>query len=167
MTVNMENEQSLELPFDWEETARLVIDKALDLENCPWEAEVSLTLVDNERIRELNREYRQIDRATDVLSFPLVDYAVPGDFSVVSENEADYFDPETGELMLGDIVISVERAAEQAAEYSHSLRREFSFLIAHSMLHLMGYDHMIPEEAEVMEARQEAVLAALGITREN
>ena len=84
---------------------------------------------------------------------------------MLEAEEADSFNPESGELMLGDIVISVERAMEQAAEYGHSLKREIGFLIAHSMLHLLGYDHMEPQEAAVMEQKQEAVLEALGIRR--
>ena len=166
MTLSIENEQTLDLFPDFEKTAEAVAEKALDLEKCPYEAEISLTLVDNARIQELNREFRGIDRATDVLSFPMIDYPAPADFSAADEDEAECFDPETGELLLGDIVISVERAAEQAKSYGHSLKREICFLIAHSMLPLMGYDHMTPEEAEVMEAKQETVLAELGLTRD-
>ena len=88
------------------------------------------------------------------------------DFSAVTANESDYLDPDTGALQLGDIVINAFRVWEQAEEYGHSARREFAFLVAHSMLHLCGYDHMTPEEARRMEARQEAVLLELGIPRE-
>jgi probable rRNA maturation factor len=84
----------------------------------------------------------------------------------VEEDEADYFDPDSGELVLGDIIISADRAEEQAREYGHSLLREYAFLMAHSLFHLCGYDHMMPEEAAVMEEKQEAVLTKLGITRE-
>ena len=107
---------------------------------------------------------RQIDRATDVLSFPMADYETPGDFSHLDE-DAGLFHPDTGELMLGDIVISVDKVFEQAEEYGHSTEREFSFLFAHSMLHLLGYDHMEPDEAAVMEAKQAKALEDLGITR--
>lgn len=168
MTLNLENEQNHELPSDCEETARQVIRQVLASENCPYEAEVNLTFVDNDEIHRLNREFRQIDRATDVLSFPMTDWESPANYSCLEDDEtaAGSFNPETGELLLGDIVISVERADEQAKEYGHSLKREISFLIAHSMLHLLGYDHMVPEEAAVMEQKQEAVLQALGITRD-
>jgi probable rRNA maturation factor len=165
MTLQMENEQTLTLGFDQEAVARQVIDQVLDMEQCPYEAEVSLTLTDNQEIHRLNREFRQIDRATDVLSFPMVDFPTPASYDFLEEAK-DCFDPDSGELLLGDIVISVERAQAQALEYGHSLLREYAFLIAHSMLHLLGYDHMTPEEAAVMEEKQEAALAALGITRE-
>lgn len=168
MTLNLENEQDYKIPFDYEETAKQVIRQVLTSEKCPYEAEVNLTFVDNEEIHRLNREFRQIDRATDVLSFPMTDWESPADYSCLEDEEAsaDSFNPETGELLLGDIVISVERAAEQAKEYGHSLKREIAFLIAHSMLHLLGYDHMVPEEEAVMEGKQEAALQALGITRD-
>lgn len=166
MTLQFENEQEYRFPFDCEQIADLVVNQVLDAENCPYEAEVSLTLTDNQEIHRLNREFRQIDRPTDVLSFPLVDFPEPADYQVLEEEGwEDCFNPETGELMLGDIVISVERAREQAAEYGHSLKREYAFLIAHSMLHLLGYDHMTPEEAADMEARQAKALDELGITR--
>ena len=110
-------------------------------------------------------DYRGIDRTTDVLSFPAVPFDAESDFSAVEENEMDYIDPDTGILQLGDIVINASRVWEQAQEYGHSPRREFAFLVAHSMLHLCGYDHMTPEESARMEAKQEAVLQGLGITR--
>ncbi len=124
-----------------------------------------MLLTDNEGIHELNRQYRGIDRPTDVLSFPNVDYDNPADFSVIEDHIEDYFDPDNGELCLGDIVISVDRVYEQAGEYGHSVRREYAFLIAHSMLHLLGYDHMEPGDAAVMERKQEEILDRLGITR--
>ena len=165
MTLQSENEQELDLGFDWEALAKQVAEKALEAEQCPYEAEVSLTLTDNQEIRRLNREFRDIDRPTDVLSFPLVNFQKPADYAVLDTQEADCFNPETGELMLGDIVISVEKAMEQGREYGHGIKREFAFLVAHSMLHLLGYDHMVPEEASVMEAKQEAILDSLGIRR--
>ena len=166
MTLQTENEQNLELGFDWEALSRQIAGRVLDSEQCPYEAEISLTLTDDCRIRSLNREFRSIDRATDVLSFPLVDFQRPAGYEILESSGADCFNPETGELMLGDIVISVERAVKQGEEYGHGLRREFAFLVAHSMLHLLGYDHMVPEEAEIMEKKQEAILSSMGITRE-
>lgn len=165
MTIILENEQTVPFGFDCEKVAEAVINRILDDEQCPYESEISLTFVDNEEIHRLNKEFRQIDRPTDVLSFPLIDFQTPADYDMLEEEDAEGFNPETGELMLGDIVISVERAAEQAADFGHDLKREIAFLIAHSMLHLLGYDHMEPEEAAVMEAKQEAALTALGITR--
>lgn len=166
MTLQLENEQELVIPFDYEETAKKVVEAVLDFEKCPYEASVSLTLTDNSEIHRMNQEFRQIDRATDVLSFPMSDFPAPAVYEWLEEEGADCFDPDSGELLLGDIVISVERAIEQADEYGHSLLREYAFLIAHSMLHLLGYDHMTTEEAEVMEQKQEQVLSSLQITRD-
>ena len=164
MTLAFSDEQTISLPFDAVSAAESVIGQVLDQEQCPYEAQVSLTLTDNASIRELNRAYRETDRETDVLSFPMIPFAAPAEYDFLEEAD-DCFDPDSGELLLGDIVISVERAAAQAAEYGHSLKREYCFLIAHSMLHLLGYDHEVPEEAAVMEQKQEAALQALGITR--
>jgi probable rRNA maturation factor len=165
MTFCVENETDRELPFDIEDIAGKVITKALDYEGCPYEVTVDVLITDDEKIREINREHRGIDRPTDVLSFPNVDYESPSDFSNIEDNAEDYFDPESGELCLGDIVISIDRVFGQAKEYGHSPLREYAFLIAHSMLHLLGYDHMEPSEAAVMESKQEEILTGLGITR--
>lgn len=165
MTFCVENESGKELSFDVEEIAGKVIEEALEYENCPYEVIVDVLLCDNEGIHVMNREHRGIDRPTDVLSFPNVDYETPADFSGIEDSIEDYFDPESGELCLGDIVISVDKVLEQAKEYGHSPKREYAFLIAHSMLHLLGYDHMEPEEAAVMEHKQEEILNRLGITR--
>ena len=164
MSLFMEIETDRKLPFDARKIAELVIETSLDYVKCPYETEVSLLLTTDEEIKEINRMQRQIDRATDVLSFPMADYETPGDFSHLDE-DAGLFHPDTGELMLGDIVISVDKVFEQAEEYGHSVTREFCFLVAHSMLHLLGYDHMEPEEEKVMFARQEEILKELGITR--
>lgn len=166
MTFYVENETHIEFPFDVEAVGRLVCEAVLASEGCPFETQVNLVLTDNAGIRELNREYRGIDRETDVLSFPNLEYDKAGVFVIPEEAEADCFDPATGELVLGDVMISVDKVREQAESYDHSLKREFAFLVAHSMLHLCGYDHMEPEEAEVMEQKQEEVLTGLGITRE-
>jgi probable rRNA maturation factor len=165
MTFCVENETDKELPFDIEEVAGKVITQALDYEGCPYEVTVDVLITDNDRIQEMNKEHRGIDRPTDVLSFPNVDYESPADFSKLEDFAEDYFDMESGELCLGDIVISIDKVFEQAKEYGHSPMREYAFLIAHSMLHLMGYDHMESSEAAVMEEKQEEILTKLGITR--
>lgn len=167
MTFLWEKETDREIDFDYKEAMEQVIVQAAKQENCPYEFEVNLTVTDNEGIRELNREFRQLDVPTDVLSFPMIEYDRPGDFSHLDSGESavSCFHPETGELLLGDIVISLERAQEQAEEYGHSLKREICFLTAHSMLHLFGYDHEEEEERELMEKRQEQVLRSLGIVR--
>lgn len=167
MTLEFENEENFQLGFDPETVAEEVIRCVLDRENCPYEAEAELILTNGENIRRMNREFRGVDRETDVLSFPMTEFPAPADFDFLETEEGnDSFHPDTGELLLGDIVISVPRAREQAEEYGHSLKREYAFLIAHSMLHLLGYDHMTPEEAAVMEKKQEDVLQSLGITRD-
>lgn len=165
MTFYVENETDISYDFNMEEIVRLVAEEILDREACPYEVQVNVLLTDNEGIREFNKEYRGIDRETDVLSFPNLDYESPSDFEIDEDAEADYFDPDTGELILGDIIISADKVSEQSESYGHSKKREFAFLVAHSMLHLCGYDHMEAEEAAVMEAKQEAVLTKLGITR--
>ncbi len=165
MTCYVENETEKVFSFSVEETVKKVAEAVLDSEQCPYEAVVNVLLTDNEGIREFNRQYRKIDRETDVLSFPNLAYGEPADFSRAEEAEADCFDPDSGELVLGDIILSVEKVEEQAGCYGHSELREFAFLIAHSMLHLCGYDHMEAPEAAVMEEKQEKVLEVLGITR--
>lgn len=162
----VENETEVSFPFDVEKVVESVVTEVLESENCLYEAQVNVLLTDNEGIRSFNKEYRNIDKETDVLSFPNLDFDEPGFYEVDEEDEADYFDPETGELVLGDIIISVDKVCEQAESYGHSQKREFAFLVAHSMLHLSGYDHMEPEEAKIMEAKQEAVLQKLNITRD-
>lgn len=168
MGVLFEKDVDDDLGFDYEKLLNEVVKEAIRLEACPYDCEVNITLTDNQGIRTLNQEFRELDVPTDVLSFPMVNYGTPGDFSHLDTNEARnmYFNLESGELLLGDIVISVERAIEQAVEYGHSVDREIAFLTAHSMLHLMGYDHMEEEEREVMEQKQEQILQNLGITRD-
>lgn len=164
MTVLFEEEGSLKLPLECEALAGKVIEAAIDYVDCPYEAEVNLLLTMNDEIHEMNRNFREIDRATDVLSFPMVDYEEAGNFEFL-EDAMEYFNPETGELMLGDIVISKEKVVSQAEEYGHSVEREYAFLIAHSMLHLFGYDHMEEEERIVMEEKQKEILEQLQILR--
>ena len=164
MRIYLENEGDLELDLNYQEVAQRVGDAVLDYEQCPYESEVELLLTMDEEIREMNREFRDIDRATDVLSFPMIAYESPADFAFLEEDES-CFDPDTGELMLGNIVISKQKVVEQAEEYGHTVEREYAFLIAHSMLHLLGYDHMAEEERAVMEKKQREILDGLGITR--
>mgnify|MGYP003247257127 CR=1 FL=1 len=148
MSFFIEKEVECNFNFDYEKVAEAVVSASLEQESFPYEAEVNLTLTDNKGIHAINKEYRQIDRPTDVLSFPMLSYETPGDFSFLSDENEDDFNPDTGEVMLGD-----------------SPKREFAFLIVHSMLHLFGYDHMEADEAAVMEEHQRKILDALGITR--
>lgn len=149
------NRQKLvELPKGIRTLIRQCCEAALEEESIKEDAEVSLSIVDNEKIKEMNKEFRQKDSATDVLSFPM------------SDGESFDIDPETDRIILGDIVISAERAKEQAEEYGHSLEREMCFLATHSMFHLLGYDHEVSKEEEkIMFEKQEKVLKKLGINR--
>lgn len=165
MTINIEYETEKRLEIPYERIIRDIVPAALDYEECPYEAEVNVILTDNDAIREINRDYRQIDAPTDVLSFPMIEYETESDFSHVEDSVEDFFNPESGELLLGDIIISVEKVIEQAEKYGHSQERELAFLVAHSMLHLCGYDHMDEEERERMEARQREILAGKGYHR--
>ena len=165
MTLYAENETDVKFSFDYEAVARSVIDATLEAENCPYVCTINLLITDNQGIREFNKNFRNLDKETDVLSFPNLDFEEPSDFSKVEEKEADYFDPDSGELILGDVIISADKVREQAKAYAHEEKREFAFLVAHSMLHLCGYDHMVDEERLVMEEKQEKILQGLGITR--
>ena len=138
MTLYFEEEGAVTLPLDCEKTGRVAVETALDILGCPYEAEVSLLLTTNEEIHRMNLEFRDVDRPTDVLSFPMIDLR-SREFDGLEERE-DCFDPETGELSLGDIVISKEKVLSQAEVYGHSVLREYAFLIVHSVLHLTGYD---------------------------
>lgn len=163
----VDNEVDAVFSFDIEEVAKKVAAEVLKSEGCPFDVQISLLITDDEGIREMNAEFREIDSATDVLSFPNIEYDTPGDFSVAEgDQRIDIIDPESGLVFLGDIVINEKRVREQAEEYGHSELREFAFLVAHSMLHLCGYDHMEPDEAAVMEGKQEKVLQTLNITRD-
>ncbi len=124
------------------------------------DVEISLVLTDNEGIRVLNKLHRDIDRATDVLSFPMFEYDEDGD---IVEECAEFNNK--GEILLGDIVISLERADEQSKEYGHSFQREVGFLTVHSMLHLIGYDHMTPDDEKEMFGYQEEILNEIGLER--
>ncbi len=165
MTVTIERESDIPLPFSEQEVAEAVISETLDYEDCPYEVQVNIILTTDEEIHKINLEQRNVDAPTDVLSFPMIEYAYPADFTVLESDSMDNFDPDTGELMLGDIVISVDKVIEQAEKYNHGVKREYAFLIAHSMLHLFGYDHMDELERETMENRQEEILQRLNITR--
>lgn len=164
MTLFFEEEGELKLDLPCKELAEKVINAALDYVDCPYETEVNLLLTMNDEIQEMNKNFRSIDRPTDVLSFPMIDYEEAGNFDFL-EDVMDAFHPESGELMLGDIVISKEKVISQAEEYGHSIEREYAFLIAHSMLHLFGYDHMEDDERIIMEQKQREILEVLEIVR--
>lgn len=164
MTIQIEKEYEGTMPANWEKIIHEVITEACDYVSCPFETEVEVLLTDNDSIHEINASSRQVDRPTDVLSFPMNEYPAPGDFSNLEEEGC--FHPDTGELLLGDIVISMDKVKEQAMEYGHSQERELAFLIAHSMLHLFGFDHMEEEERKIMEEKQEEILQNKGYKRD-
>lgn len=158
----IENEQEkAEITPEIQKTIEDVVLATLEYEECEFDTEVSVTIVDNDAIREINRQQRNIDKSTDVLSFPMLYFDENGDII-----DSD-FDIDGDMVILGDIVISAERAIEQAEEFGHSFRREIAFLTVHSMLHLLGYDHIdSPEGERIMFSKQEEILNKLGITRE-
>lgn len=129
MTIYVENETDFTFPFDTKELCSRVAEAVLDAEGCPYETEINVLITDNEGIRLYNKEYRNIDRETDVLSFPNIPFETEADFSIVEENCSDYFQPDSGELILGDIILSVDRICSQAESYGHSRKREFAFLV--------------------------------------
>lgn len=152
--IDKEIDKPLENYFDFDinELSYEIIKEALVLENIPENVEVSILIVDNEQIKELNSKHRKKDTPTDVLSFPLLT-----EFDNLIDEDIIY---------LGDIVISAERAMEQAKEYGHSFKREIGFLIAHSILHLLGYDHMTDEDERHMIEKQNEILNNIGLRRE-
>ena len=164
MTIEFDQEAEIDPSLPTQQIVEEVILGALDFAEFPYEAEVSVLITDNEGIRRINRENRGIDRETDVLSFPMMEYRMPGDFSVWDEDDL-CFNPDTGEAMLGDIVLSADKIREQAESYGHSLKRELAFLVAHSMFHLFGYDHMEEADRLLMEDKQRELLSRLGIER--
>ena len=165
MTINIDKEVEVTFGFSEEEYIEKVILASMDYVECPYEAEVNVLFTDNAGIHEMNLEYRNIDRPTDVLSFPMVSYEVAGNFDNLEDEQDECFHPETGELLLGDIVLSYDKIKEQAKEFGHSELRELCFLVAHSMLHLFGYDHMEEEERKQMEQMQHEILTQLNILR--
>ncbi len=164
MTLHFENESDAVFDFSCEEQGKMLLEYVMDYMECPYEAEASLLLTTDEEIHQINKEQRNIDRATDVLSFPMSMYQKAGEFDWLEE-AWDSFEPDSGELMLGDIVISTDHVKAQALEYGHSELREFSFLVVHSLLHLIGYDHIEEDDRIIMEKLQGEILESLGITR--
>lgn len=166
MTIEITNETEQLQDFDFEGLFTKVVEASCDYVKCPYEVSVNILLTDDENIHEINKAERNIDRPTDVLSFPMIDYEVPGDLSFITDDDFIYFDPETGELLLGDIVISLDTAVRQAKNYGHAFVREAAFLCAHSMLHLFGFDHEDDTERIRMEQMQEEILKGINITRD-
>ena len=165
MTFYVENETNEEFPFNVEELISTLTGELIKTFGIQYEVSLNVSFTDDTSIREINKEFRGIDKSTDVLSFPNLDFDRPSEFDIPADRKADYTDPETGELILGDIILNVDRIFSQAEEYGHSIKRETAFLVAHSCLHLCGYDHMTGPEEEEMISKQEGILNSLGITR--
>lgn len=154
------NQKKFKVTKEMRDLVRSAVKAALEYMDFPLKSEVSVMFTDDEEIHELNRLHRGVDRPTDVLSFPLFEYDENGD---IIEDDLD-FNP-NGEMILGDIVISLETASRQAQEYGHSFEREIGFLTVHSMLHLFGYDHMTPEDEGEMFGYQREILERMGLER--
>lgn len=166
--VNIENEQN---NVHVDDALLKAIDDTINYtlkdQNVSYECDVSVLLVDNETIRDINRDNRNIDKETDVLSFPMIEYEEGKTYKDLYANHkfgVEYFDGDA--LVLGDVVLSMEKALEQAEEFGHSVKREVCYLVVHSVLHLLGYDHMDEKDKIRMRAEEEKILHALDITRE-
>lgn len=166
MTVYLEDETQFfkEHPAIYEKVLK-VIDQCLEEEKVPYETEISLTVVDLDTIHQINKEHRGVDRPTDVLSFPQIDAVEIGRIDWDHMDVASCTNYDTEEVILGDIILCDAKAKEQSEEYGHSLEREICFLVAHSMFHLLGYDHMTEEDEKLMVNKQESVLQYLSILR--
>ena len=160
------NQNKIEINEEQIEKLKKVIDFALKEEEVKVPYEISVLFVDNEEIKQINKENRNINRETDVLSFPMLDYE---NKMVFKEYYKDFVFDKTfldeDKLVLGDIVLSLEKALEQSKEYNHSFEREVSYLVVHSVLHLLGYDHMVDEDKVIMRRREEEILNLLDIKR--
>jgi probable rRNA maturation factor len=166
--IYIDNRQNrINVKDELEEIIRRVIDFALKEECVEAEYEVSVILVDNEEIRKINSEFRHIDRETDVLSFPMLEYPTGKVFKeVFREEQFDETNLDDGYLVLGDMVLSLEKVDEQSQEYGHSFDRELAYLTVHSILHLLGYDHMKEEEKNEMRQIEENILKKLHFVRD-
>jgi len=161
MSITIENQQNkVSVTEEMESLINNAVELSLELQGFAIPVEIGIFLVDDERIREINREHRNIDCSTDVLSFPMVDMYE----GVINSDQGDY-DLDEDALVLGDIVISLETAERQSEEYGHSFNRELAFLVTHGVFHLLGFDHMKPDEEKRMMEKQESVLSKMGLTR--
>ena len=162
LDIRFEAQRKLHIPYKKiiEESAALTLLK----EGCPFPYALSVCIVDQEEMASINEEFRGLAKTTDVLSFPFLSFPNPADFKEAAK-EPGAFHPETGELMLGDIILSADHIIDQAREYGHTRRRELAFLVVHSVLHLIGYDHMEEADRLLMEERQKRILDGGGFKR--
>ena len=158
MSVYIENQSHVRFDFQYKVMVRKAVQFVMEYKDIPEELDVNVLIVTPEKMQEINKDARGIDSVTDVLSFPYFEYDTPGVFDREKQDWSD-------EDILGDIVICAERVISQAQEYGHSQKREMTFLTVHSMLHLVGYDHMEDADRELMEAEQRVIMDQLGVFR--
>lgn len=163
MSVNLENEY--DFGFDAKALIEDILNKSLNIVGCGHEMELNVVVTDDAEIRAVNREFRNIDRATDVLSFPMIEFDAPANFDNIDFCDPSLINYATDELILGDIMLSYDKVNEQSNEYGHSVKREFAFLITHGILHLLGFDHENQEDEIIMREKQTEILNCLGIMR--
>ncbi|MBN2220617.1 MAG: rRNA maturation RNase YbeY [Vallitaleaceae bacterium] len=147
------------------ELAKEAVEASLDRLAFDYECDISITTTDNARIQSINKEFRDLDQATDVLSFPMIEWPKPCDYEYFENNIRYFVDQDTEGIVLGDIVLSMDKVKEQAEEFEHSFEREFAFLIVHSMLHLFGYDHMTLKDEEEMIDLQKQIMTKIQYER--
>lgn len=159
------NQENFEFNSKYADLIKRAVDTALNFEGFKYNYEISVLITNNAGIKIMNKQFRNIDRETDVLSFPMIEFQNNDFEDKKYDISNDEINPETGNVMFGDIVISIEKAHEQAEEYGHSFERELAFLTVHSTLHLLGYDHMIAEDEQVMRKKQEQILSEMNLSR--
>lgn len=159
------SQEKFEFNSEFESLIIKAVETALSFEGFKYNYEISVVITDNIGIRILNNQYRNIDRETDVLSFPMIQFSYSDLEKQIFNVSDEEINPETGNVMLGDIVISIQKAYEQAEEYGHSFQRELAFLTVHSTLHLLGYDHMQSEEERIMRSKEEIILSSINLSR--
>ena len=152
MKILINNKYNKNINLNYEAICNSVLEKIFELENLHKNFEVSIVIVNDFEIKSMNKKFRKIDKVTDVLSFPLID-------------KVDLYNYTTNHIELGDIIVNFDRVVSQSADYCHSQEREFAFLIAHSTLHLLGYDHLTYEEDKIMVNKQKKILDSLNISR--
>ena len=166
--INIDTNDKYDLGFDINILSKKLAKKVFEIEKLPYDFSINLSIVDSRKIKKINKEYRSIDSVTDVLSFPNIDFKKPSSFSQFINNgvyDVSIIDLNTKTIFLGDIVICYQKILSQSKKYNHSIKREFSFLFVHSLLHLLGYDHESKREEELMFDKQELILDTLKIYR--
>ena len=159
------NDYDYKFDFDEIKLIEELTKVTMDELNCPYDVYVTVSVVDPDTIKNINNEFREIDAVTDVLSFPMCEYDDPGVFEGDIFDETMETDPDTDELLIGDVVLCYDRVISQAKEYGHSEKREFAFLVVHSLLHLCGFDHIEDDDRVLMEEKQKLILDRVNITR--